>query len=804
MAYISKITDLDGSTYDLKSKVTNGILYGEVDSTSTATAFTAQIPGITEYYDGLTILLRNGIVTSASGFTININGLGGKPSYSNMTLGNDITPTSPTRDTTIFNINYAMIFVYNTTVVSTGCWICYRGYDANTNTLGYQLRTNSYILKTISRTRYYRILFTSADNTHWVPANTTYDNSATSVKTPNPVPINPFGEIVYLGNSTSYVAEADVAATAIWQQYTFALGYSFNTTGAALTLTTRKPVYVKCAPQSDGSAIIDSTTPYVQELPSTDDGKIYILLGMAYSATNIELLMNHPVYYYKDGAVRLWTNSAAQSITVEPHRSTGKNLVTINDNVVPAYDELVIDLGQITDTTEGVVSQISLGSSEYYTSIVGGLLGKQNIFVKGSIALPSNIVLKFRINYIDLLPMGEDPPMYVFGGVSACIGIDELEFYDVFVGIPGNTASLIYKKHGEDYRDVIIDENRSYILGADNTTITNMISQSPFRVIVGATTMQYLFDHIASGYASGDQLYKLSNTRVRLNNSVDAILNVKDVYSYEDPTGGETFYLADYSIYGVFQLAGSVYNVYGELAEYDDNPYSGHTSSDFKSESWYINDEYDTYDTGDPSSQPHGGVLTLYFEKNQPTIDSHVSSDSDNLVTSSGIYDAIEDAQLSLLESAATQIGLTLDSSTNTVSVNNGFNYIMACISTQQKVLFRMQVGYTFKVFEVYYADVSLHYIDLASVGEDSISYIHLVPDGTTAMTGQLITTSIPTATSDLTNDSGFITNSAISNMQTTGNLVTSMSSSSTDTQYPSAKLMYDTVGNLESLLAAI
>ena len=87
------------------------------------------------------------------------------------------------------------------------------------------------------------------------------------------------------------------------------LGYSFNQTGAALTLTTNKPVYVKCAPQSDGSAIMDSTTPIVQDLPSTEDGKIYIYLGIAYSATAIELRLEHPVYYYKDGAIRRWTGA---------------------------------------------------------------------------------------------------------------------------------------------------------------------------------------------------------------------------------------------------------------------------------------------------------------------------------------------------------------------------------------------------------------------------------------------------------------------------------------------------------------
>ena len=50
----------------------------------------------------------------------------------------------------------------------------------------------------------------------------------------------------------------------------------------------------------------------------------------------------------------------------------------------------------------------------------------------------------------------------------------------------------------------------------------------------------------------------------------------------------------------------------------------------------------------------------------------------------------------------------------------------------------------------------------------------------------------------------GYLTSSSISNMQTTGNLVTSISSSSTDSQYPSAKCMYDIIGDIETLLQAV
>ena len=338
----------------------NGIHYGAVDGTSTSTQFTATIPGITSLYDGLTIMLYNGVVTSASGFTININNLGAYGAYNNMTMGNAVTPTNPTRDTTLFNINYAMLFVFCSDIGGLGTtsgWICYRGYDANTNTIGYQLRTNSYILKTADKTRYYRLLFQSADNTHWIPANTGTDNSATSAKTINQRKINPFGAIVYCGATTSFAAEADISATVIWEQYAFNLGYSFSA-GSALTMTTKTPVYIKCAPQSDGSAIIDSTTPFVQALPSTADGKIYIYLGIAYSATNVELTPLHPVYEYKDGAIRLYTAAPAASGGVTSvNGQTGAVTIPVLPTVSSA------DNGKVLRVVSGAWAAVDLPSA---------------------------------------------------------------------------------------------------------------------------------------------------------------------------------------------------------------------------------------------------------------------------------------------------------------------------------------------------------------------------------------------------------------------------------------------------------
>ena len=282
---------------------TASIPYGQCDRTSTSTVYTATIPGITELRDGVCMWLKNGVVNSAANFTININNLGAKPVYSNM--------AAASRDTTLWNANYTMLFVYDSTRVEDGCWILYRGWNSDTNTIGYQIRTNSQSLPMSSVVYRYRLLFTSADGTHYVPANNSTSTNATSSRTVCQDKINPFGSIFYYSATASVAANTRPAATTLWEQFAIVLGYSFNNTGAALTLTSWKPVYIKAAPQSDGSAIIDSTTPYVQDLPTTEDGKIYIFLGIAYSATNVELQLDHPVYYYKDGAIRQWTNAAA-------------------------------------------------------------------------------------------------------------------------------------------------------------------------------------------------------------------------------------------------------------------------------------------------------------------------------------------------------------------------------------------------------------------------------------------------------------------------------------------------------------
>lgn len=92
------------------------IPFGTVDSTSTATAFTATVDGITELRDGVSLYLKNTVVTSAAAstapkcWTLNINNLGAKPVY--------VTTAAATYSTTHFTKNYKMLFTYDTSLNS--------------------------------------------------------------------------------------------------------------------------------------------------------------------------------------------------------------------------------------------------------------------------------------------------------------------------------------------------------------------------------------------------------------------------------------------------------------------------------------------------------------------------------------------------------------------------------------------------------------------------------------------------------------------------------------------------------------
>lgn len=174
------------------------------------------------------------------------------------------------------------------------------------NSVGYQLRTENASMTASDSCGTSRIWFTSADGTKMVPINTSTSGTSTSAKTLNTRPIDPFGRIIHY-TATTATANSYLSYAKQWDQHSLTIGYSY-----VVTLTNRLPVYLKCTPQSDGSAVM---ADIVQALPSTKDGYIYIFLGVAYSTTNMELLACHPVYYHDGIGIKLWNGNTKYSIS---------------------------------------------------------------------------------------------------------------------------------------------------------------------------------------------------------------------------------------------------------------------------------------------------------------------------------------------------------------------------------------------------------------------------------------------------------------------------------------------------------
>ena len=325
------------------------IPFGQVDSTSTSTSFTATIDGITELRDGVCCYLRNGVVTSASGCTLNINGLGAKPIY--------YTTASATRVTIHYNIAYTWFFVYNSTRVSGGCWDAYWGYDSDSDGTGYNIRQYYHGKKPKTILYRYQFLLTCMDGL-LLPVNA-YSNNTTTTKALTTASFDIFGEVYYYDTATTIQANANIGAGMLWSQAAYTLcdlRYSFNT-GA--TLVAGNDVYLVCSPQPDGSVKL-AKDPIAFALPNKEDGLLYKRLGKCYDTYRIILEQHKPVYYVKDGIVRLWTNESRKSLIA------GTDLEIVPINTPSRLPEGYVELEYIKSTgTQYIDTGILVNSTSY-------------------------------------------------------------------------------------------------------------------------------------------------------------------------------------------------------------------------------------------------------------------------------------------------------------------------------------------------------------------------------------------------------------------------------------------------------
>lgn len=311
---------------------TMSIPFGKLDTTSTATVMTAQIDGITELRDGVCMFLRNDVVTSASGFTININGLGAKPVYSTM--------ADATRITTTFNTNYTMLFVYNSSRVSGGCWDMYYGYNSDTTTArGYsEYYFRPYAGNTIYR---YKFLMQGADNRLY-PIVTTNQASATQVtKSPTKIGLRPWKVWYYNGTGTISAGAVIPAQSILPATYITTASYNFNTTAGTYNMVYLRGTYNKDTDlftlDDDYYEFVPDNTAGIDLSTYFTEGRYYLLVGGTYSTANYMSLFDNNPFYYFDGTNLIPFSTKVARDLASPPITTVKR----NGTALPIIDKAV-------------------------------------------------------------------------------------------------------------------------------------------------------------------------------------------------------------------------------------------------------------------------------------------------------------------------------------------------------------------------------------------------------------------------------------------------------------------------------
>lgn len=108
--------------------------------------------------------------------------------------------------------------------------------------------------------------------------------------------------ILYYNTTTDVALNGSLSN--VYSEFPLAnMTYTFN----VAAWTNQLPIYLKGTVLSNGNFKLDNTSVTsfaTQTLPTTADGFVYILLGQMYSTTAMRLFQYHPIYEYKDGAIR--------------------------------------------------------------------------------------------------------------------------------------------------------------------------------------------------------------------------------------------------------------------------------------------------------------------------------------------------------------------------------------------------------------------------------------------------------------------------------------------------------------------
>lgn len=149
---------------------------------------------------------------------------------------------------------------------------------------------------------------------------TSYSTGTTKTKNTATFKIN--APIYYYTSSTEKASGSYTGDNTLAYQYS-SVDFRYST-NCGTTLTANKPIYLVGIPNGTTYTLAD--TWWTQTLPNSADGKIYIYLGIAWDTYRIAWQVNHPIYWYKDGAIKLYIPSAGDLAYINKGSGSSKFL----------------------------------------------------------------------------------------------------------------------------------------------------------------------------------------------------------------------------------------------------------------------------------------------------------------------------------------------------------------------------------------------------------------------------------------------------------------------------------------------
>lgn len=281
-------------------------LGGYGSSFSSYNAYTVRTGSIGMYYVSLFRATSTGISTNhkghALGFSLKNANQPTNTSYKRTIIVDVIETENCTVEMLDTAVKYASIDGTGSTNYSgtapTEMSVATAGQNATNNTNTSRTQFASAVKAGAFGCKRYTLLMKDTDDT-WVSFVNQSNNTGTSKTVSAGGHI--LGKLIYLDAGSDYASGSNTGA--VFDAREFDFRYSSN---CGSTLVTHRPVYLVGTIHSDGLFYFDADTSkwYTQEVPTTEDGKTYIYVGMAYSTTSVWLSTENDAYQYYAGKFR--------------------------------------------------------------------------------------------------------------------------------------------------------------------------------------------------------------------------------------------------------------------------------------------------------------------------------------------------------------------------------------------------------------------------------------------------------------------------------------------------------------------